>query len=66
MARTLITEEDYARAEALTGGRGSGAIAAEMGLPRWVVSAWRAELRRVRLASLNHAERGYLRERLEE
>lgn len=48
VARTLITEEDYARAEALTGGRGSGAIAAELGLPRWVVSAYRAELRRVR------------------
>ncbi len=48
VARTLITEDDYARAEALTGGRGSGAIAAELGLPRWVVPAYRRTLRRAR------------------
>ncbi|MDY3678137.1 MAG: hypothetical protein SO046_02815 [Actinomyces urogenitalis] len=48
VARTLITPDEYARAEAITGGRDSGAIAVEMGLPRWVVSAYRAELRRVR------------------
>ena len=48
VAHRLITAEEYARAEALTGGRGSGAIAAEMGLPKWVVSAYRRTLRRVR------------------
>lgn len=48
VAHTLITAEEYARAEALTGGRGSGAIAVEMGLPQWVVAAYRRTLRRVR------------------
>lgn len=48
VAHRLITAEEYARAEALTGARDSGAIAAEMGLPRWVVSAYRRTLRRVR------------------
>lgn len=48
VAHRLITAEEYARAEALTGGRGSGAIAAEMGLPKWVVSAYRRTLRRAR------------------
>lgn len=46
VAHTLITAEEYARAEAVTGARDSGAIAAEMGVPRWVVSAYRRTLRR--------------------
>ncbi len=48
VAHTLITADDYARAEAVTGARDSGAIAVEMGVPRWVVSAYRRTLRRVR------------------
>ncbi|WP_195393634.1 DUF6782 family putative metallopeptidase [Actinomyces urogenitalis] len=48
VAHQLITADDYARAEAVTGARDSGAIAAEMGLPRWVVSAYRRTLRRAR------------------
>lgn len=48
VSHRLITAEEYARAEAVTGARDSGAIAAEMGLPRWVVSAYRRTLRRVR------------------
>ena len=48
VAHQLITAEDYARAEAVTGARDSGAISVEMGLPGWVVAAYRAELRRVR------------------
>lgn len=45
VARALITEEEYAEAERISGARGSGGIAAELELPRWVVSAYRAELR---------------------
>lgn len=48
VAHRLITADDYARAEAVTGARDSGAIAVEMGVPRWVVSAYRRTLRRVR------------------
>ncbi|WP_172120664.1 hypothetical protein [Actinomyces faecalis] len=48
VAHALIAAEEYAHAEALTGARDSGAIAAEMGLPRWVVAAYRRTLRRVR------------------
>lgn len=48
VAHSLITAEEYARAEAVTGARDSGAIAVEMGLPRWVVSAYRRTLRRAR------------------
>lgn len=48
VAHQLITADDYARAEAVTGARDSGAIAVEMGLPRWVVSAYRRTLRRAR------------------
>lgn len=44
VAHALITEDDYARAEQISGARGSGGIAQELGLPRWVVSAYRAEL----------------------
>lgn len=55
VAHTLITADDYARAEAVTGARDSGAIAVEMGVPRWVVSAYRRTLRRVRWGSSSHA-----------
>lgn len=48
VAHRLITADDYARAEAVTGARDSGAIAVEMGLPQWVVSAYRRTLRRAR------------------
>lgn len=55
VAHTLITADDYARAEAVTGARDSGAIAVKMGVPRWVVSAYRRTLRRVRWGSSSHA-----------
>ena len=48
VAHRLITADDYARAEAVTGARDSGAIAVEMGLPQWVVAAYRRTLRRAR------------------
>lgn len=48
VARAIITPDDYARAEAVTGARDSGAIAVEMGLPQWVVAAYRRTLRRAR------------------
>lgn len=46
VACQLITLDDYARAEAITGARDSGPIALELGLPKWVVSAFRQTLRR--------------------
>lgn len=45
VARELITPAAYAAAECVTGG-GSGPIAVELGLPRWVVGAYRSTLRR--------------------
>lgn len=44
VACRLITPGEYAAAEAVAG-HYSGAIAAELGLPRWVVSAYRQTLR---------------------
>lgn len=43
VAEQLITPEEYARAELVAGGN-SGAIAVELDLPRWVVSAYRRRL----------------------
>lgn len=45
VAYRLISVAEYRRAEEVTGGRSSGAIAVELGLPRWVVSAFRSTLR---------------------
>lgn len=44
VAHMLITEEEYARAEYISDGRDSHTIAAELELPKWVVSAFREEL----------------------
>lgn len=44
VACRLITAEEYAEAERVAG-HYSGAIADELGLPRWVVSAYRQTLR---------------------
>lgn len=46
VACRLIDVDEYARAEAITGARDSGPIALELGLPKWVVSAFRQTLRR--------------------
>lgn len=43
VARWLISPAEYALAERITGGH-SGAIALELDLPRWVVSAYRTRL----------------------
>lgn len=43
VARALISPTEYALAERITGGH-TGAIALELDLPRWVVSAYRKQL----------------------
>lgn len=48
VARALIAAEEYRAAERVTGARGSGAIACEMGLPRWGVAGYREGLCRGR------------------
>ena len=45
VACRVITAAEYVAAERVSGGRGSGAVAAELGLPRWVVRAYRETLR---------------------
>ena len=47
VACRLIRPDEYARAERVSGGRGSGAVAVELGLPRWVVRAFRDTMREV-------------------
>lgn len=55
VAQALITPEAYARAEALAGGN-SGAIAVELGLPKWVVAVYRSQF----WAGARHAPTGCL------
>ena len=47
VARRLITPQEYEAAEVVSGGRGSGAVAVELGLPRWVVRAFLDTMREV-------------------
>lgn len=44
VARELITPAEYAAAECVTDGS-PGSIASELGVPRWVIHAFRATLR---------------------
>lgn len=55
VARRLLTVAEYADAEQVTGARGSGALAVELGVPRWVAAAFRRTLRTTAARTVPHS-----------